>query len=368
MDAFKSTPAKIAYAVIGAGTAGFVGYEASQLLNASAVKDAVQATLTANPSTTPLPTQENAITPTVTVTPTSTLPPTATVDVAGCISTGLGCPPTAGTALSSTETSTPTSTATPLASPLPGSASAIPEITPGTPIVGSTVTPDMLTPTDLIRLQSEPISMNEIKLTHQDIPYIDGQGNAHVNSGNFMEFIRINTGNGPGIIVPKDPHIRARLEWLSIHQPTGDKTGNWQNPGDFKVEATAGDAREYWKVLELWGPGSAVEGEWKTMMFPGQSIEAGANTQLAGSEWSYPAILDAQNNPTAAGWTASDVLADILFSIARRANDTVISPQVQGWINNQPTTGFLTIQDAVNAGWLSPRVPMTPAPSATPTP
>jgi len=234
--------------------------------------------------------------------------------------------------------------------------------------VSSSLAYNELNPEEIAKLQSEPISINEIKLIQQDIPYIDENGVTHMNSGSFMEFITIDTGEGPGIVVPKDPHIRARLEWLAIHQPTNDKTGNWQNPGDFKGEATAGDAREYWKVLELWGPGSAVEGEWKTMLFPGQSVEAGPNTQLAGSEWSYPAVLDDNFQPTAEGWTASDVLADILFSIARRANFTVVSPQVQGWVNEQPTTGFLTVQDAVNAKWLTPRVPMTPAPTTTKAP
>ncbi len=224
---------------------------------------------------------------------------------------------------------------------------------------------EALSPSELAKLQSEPISIEEIRLMQQNIPYVDESGAIHMNSGSFMEFIKIDTGDGAGIIVPKDPHIRARLEWLAIHHPTNDKTGNWQNPGDFKVESTAGDAREYWKVLELWGPGSTSEGEWKTMLSPGQSVEAGTGTRLAGSEWGYPAVLDANSQPTSEGWTAPDVLADVLFSIARRASFTVVSPQVQGWVNGQQTTGFLTVQDAVNANWLQPRVQMTPAPKAT---
>lgn len=224
---------------------------------------------------------------------------------------------------------------------------------------------DALSPAEIERLQNEPISIDEIRLMQQNIPYVDENGVTHMNSGSFMEFIKIDTNDGPGIIVPKDPHIRARLEWLAIHQPTNDKTGNWQNPGDFKGESTAGDPREYWKVLELWGPGSTTEGEWKTMLSPGQSVEAGTGTRLAGSEWGYPAVLDANFQPTSEGWTAPDVLADVLFSIARRANFTVISPQVQGWVNGQQTTGFLTVQDAVQANWLHPRVQMTPAPKAT---
>lgn len=227
-------------------------------------------------------------------------------------------------------------------------------IAPGEP------TPVATPPSETGRLSHEPISIDEVRLTLQDIPYTDGQGNTHTNTGNFMEFEAIDTGHGPGIVVPKDPHIRERLEWLAMTHPTGDKTGNWQNPGDFTYEATSGDPREFYTLLELWGPGSA-EGnrEWKTLLLPGQSVSAGEGKQLAGSQWSYPAVLDKNGQPTAEGWTAADALADALFSIVRRAHFTLIAPEVQGWVNGQPATGFLTIQDAVNLGWLKPRVPMT---------